>query len=1085
MVTKFTADEVFGNLTINKKIDSNIPSADDVFGNIGNDTQMVDNNVPSADEAFADVKKEPLVNTENFWREYGSEFKDYLDKMPKQNSLSDVFKQSFEALKLGVKGGLLPLKAAVEGWQGATTEYAKQLKREDTGVVNKALNVSGFVPELKAAWAGVTGKETTGEEQARAFLPKAILTEEFNKKFQGVLKGVNATLEKHVGKADVESLITNPDLKSVLKTVTMPWMAANQMVLKYAEGKSVEEIAGAGLEVGNDPFIILPALKALHKSLTVAGKVGEADSVLGQIRKLSDAIADTEKNLKASFKLYPKDIKVSPTKRLAFEDITKTKSFSSGSMEAATGEEVANYIDKTLYPAIEVQGAAGQTKSIRKAASEISTLNKKLGLPEKFISETETAKKIATLEEANKSLLIPESLRALPKKVEVNFIAPSGEIKDLSLKLSQLKKELSVSQTKLTDAALNDYDSVMAAIKDHPVRNAGVKTWLDNNLTTSLFKSMDKDVPGLGTLFEKGVVRTKDKVVGEISKNVFPYFERLKSKEQQVLFSRILEGEVKTKPGSVMDELVKTVRKYYDETWTLAEEAGIKTQVLQKDGNYIKEPLHRIKDFYFTHSPTSEFFEIAAKKGSSKFKLIKELQAKHPGMTEGRAEEVVQKYIMRKAIPKFSPLELERIPALPDKYIRREDSFEVFMNYMNGAHERIARAKVFGPNNEKAYKLMDKAASGDIIARERMGKLFTALEGGGALQAEADAKAFHTVVRSLQVRKLVASAIRQPSQFVSILTRTANSGPGPAFKALVQSFTKAGKEIALGVSATQTNEFSKITGINKTWASKFMKWTGFAWTDNKLREISAIAGAGHVKQMFNKYQKTGADKYLRELKTLGVDVANALKNGALSADDIKNAAWEVNKSSNFLSHHGYLPLFWSTEGGKTITQFKTFAYHQGRELYNYAIKEAVKHGNMKPMAAFAVGSATIGLPVVAAYRIFTGKDLPASEGEWIYEAFSFGGPGVGIVKDIAESGAYGKTGVYGFVAGPSITDLVNGADAVYQATFNGNTNPLAKFTAQQVVRPVPYVGPYVYGNITKGLSKKGKKKKSSSYRGFK
>ena len=225
---------------------------------------------------------------------------------------------------------------------------------------------------------------------------------------------------------------------------------------------------------------------------------------------------------------------------------------------------------------------------------------------------------------------------------------------------------------------------------------------------------------------------------------------------------------------------------------------------------------------------------------------------------------------------------------------------------------------------------------------------------------------------------------------------------------------------------------------------------------------------------------------LRRLKELGITtrgLTNALKTGKIPDDELLRAGNKVVSDSQFRTGTLDLPLFWKSDIGRVVSQFKTFMFRQSVFVKKSIIDEA-NRGNLKPLATFISASELAGIPTQSLIDILRGKsseDVLAFK--MLSDAEDFGnrveGSGKALLGDLwrgfAAAGAFGlymnmvteafpewegrkvAPGLRGvsFAFGPMSDVPVAAVDV---ARFG--VKPGAK-SAGRVLRRFPVVGPFI------------------------
>jgi hypothetical protein len=267
-------------------------------------------------------------------------------------------------------------------------------------------------------------------------------------------------------------------------------------------------------------------------------------------------------------------------------------------------------------------------------------------------------------------------------------------------------------------------------------------------------------------------------------------------------------------------------------------------------------------------------------------------------------------------------------------------------------------------------------------------------------------------------------------------------------------------------------------GTMSRYADILLKYRGFTGTEYWNALFAGTAGMKYAKTLAEKLQKGKGESwrspfYKSELKRLGFsegDIEFLIKEGTWTpelAQKVADAGFRVRAATQFLADSFYLPKSWSKPvegwaggpGGliRLATQYKNFPYNQsvliarnirdaarfmkpfktvdGKREFSFGREgDITKILKMIPMLMLA-GTAITKVkkevyPVFGIHfyeELLAGKSWPA---KWWIHLLNAGG--LGLVSDMIFAAAYGKSGLLGFVGGPTFSDTFNAIDAVYK-----------------------------------------------------
>lgn len=584
--------------------------------------------------------------------------------------------------------------------------------------------------------------------------------------------------------------------------------------------------------------------------------------------------------------------------------------------------------------------------------------------------------------------------------------------------------------------------------------------------------------------------RTKDRWIGEMGENKLAKSLKKLSQSDMDEVTAAIKGEIS--PDGLKSEQAGELFRQWDvirsDIAAKAKTFGLK--ITRPDGTMV-DWMPR-KNYLPKVIKEAELDKILKSK-SGHIKLLERMVREGNFKTVEEADRVLSQYTASKRSGKFGPLERSRIEGLPED-LYETDLKKILPQYMEGSYTRLADAEQFGGQWEKLDSLMAsyRKKGGDV---EQFRTVFDAM--AGLKRYDESFAEISKKFRSYQaVTKLSLSQITNLGDIVKPLTKfglfdTVSQG--------LRLFTKEGKALVEGAGVTSKNIDAVMREAGETnFSAKFMRATGFQFTERSLRNITAVAGENHAKQLFKVLQQN-PEKYSQKqwlnskswtrarLEEYGIDVDAALKRGSLNEDDLKNAAWESVAAFQPVGRQ-QIPYYWQGPGGKLLTQFKSFAYKQGKVVWKEVAEEAAR-GNPKPLMRFALYGLMIGEGLGDLKAYIRGRER---EGTGLKEAVASGDiasyfkpdnwnriidsylniGGIGLASDFISNVRYG--GVLGspvtsFAFGPTLSELddfVAGlySDATQEGEFIVGKPDTGKDVKQsqilkQATRKIPFVGP--------------------------
>lgn len=529
----------------------------------------------------------------------------------------------------------------------------------------------------------------------------------------------------------------------------------------------------------------------------------------------------------------------------------------------------------------------------------------------------------------------------------------------------------------------------------------------------------------------------------------------------------------------VMDEGGSAMNKHVADMVT-AERTRLKA-IGKMGQDVLGEASVGMRDNYFPHIFTREALEQMGKPGSME-KIIDEMMKK----TKGRGKNKVPRYKSRAAATldfqkisrgnhgrKFGNLETSRVEEIGGWM---KDPHQALSEYYRRAARRIEEARLFGPKDGKIEDMIAKAEAGGFDSGF-MKKNFEQFVGRGPEPIK-----FLQAVRNFEViTKLgLAQVTNAPQGFINTLF---NSNMKIATKAFKQSFTKEGREWAARTGATLSNTLDEISrlGVGGSGqdglAGKFLKSIGFAATESQNRIIAALGGrmkADWAMDILNKHLPTsGTSKFSATrvkraeevLKELGIkDVELVARRGSLTPDEQLMAGLRFSDDSQFRSGVLELPQFFSSETGKTFVQFKSFAFNHAKFIKKVTKNDfnSLVGGDFTVLPNFLakLGAGVLAGEFVQDLKMGLKAQNPAERevtlGRIIENLGSVGG--LGIASDLWSSVEFGKSGIYGFLGGPAVSDAATLLQNTITPLLKGDVAKAAQGLITEPVRQIPAFG---------------------------
>lgn len=249
-------------------------------------------------------------------------------------------------------------------------------------------------------------------------------------------------------------------------------------------------------------------------------------------------------------------------------------------------------------------------------------------------------------------------------------------------------------------------------------------------------------------------------------------------------------------------------------------------------------------------------------------------------------------------------------------------------------------------------------------------------------------------------------------------------------------FTEAGKRFAVASGAATESVIHESMralggGANKLLGN-YLRAVGASKTEFWNRAGSAIAGADYTVRMLDRLKKNPQDaRALAVVERAGIeDVNGAIARGHLTADEFAIAGKRFSDRTQGRNRVMDLPLWMTTELGKTATQFRSYGYNQAR-LFTREVVDEFRAGRfgrglrglLIALAVFpAFGELTADVRAAA-----TGKARPENKFHRFVEDFFQLGT-LGTISDLAQAAWYGR--IADMLVGPAAGDLATAAEDI-------------------------------------------------------
>lgn len=428
----------------------------------------------------------------------------------------------------------------------------------------------------------------------------------------------------------------------------------------------------------------------------------------------------------------------------------------------------------------------------------------------------------------------------------------------------------------------------------------------------------------------------------------------------------------------------------------------------------------------------------------------------------------VERFLEKRSVaPKgvYGPLEKAREADMPDMFVER-DVRKILPEYIQKSYGRLADAGNFGANQEKINALLDRVKISQGEEQATLLKDYVNRITG--IESMAQKGAFSPIavktsnaLRTWQVlTKLSLSGLSNMGDTVKPFVHTDFIS---ALKGIAKSFTEDGAIQGTRSGVMENNLKSLAEDLGDSSLSEgLLKWTGFNWTEKKIRLFNANAAIA--------YSEKVAQRLNKQLKSVGGDLEkldNAFAYRRLNqlldnADEAIKRGYLTQAEKDIVGYRGIadsqpirrldLPYYWQTPPARVVTQFKSFAYKQMKFTNQFVVKEA-RRGNIRPLVSFLVMSQVFGEPVGDLKAWVRGRDRPTDLSSRLIDNMMTIG-GIGLVTDFFANIQYGSMGggFARFIIGPALSDTGDWLERMMSPKRGERLT-------QKILQQIPVVGP--------------------------
>ena len=520
-------------------------------------------------------------------------------------------------------------------------------------------------------------------------------------------------------------------------------------------------------------------------------------------------------------------------------------------------------------------------------------------------------------------------------------------------------------------------------------------------------------------------------------------------KELGPLVSKYLENGL-----SSGDKYIDDLVDYAREVNKIISDRAVAQNVLLKapDGTVLK---FEAMDNFFPHMYDSEkMLKTFRKSPAAKTKYIEDI-AKANDVTFAEAETIFNKYISYNADRYVGSLQHARtanlpgyrtdIGALPDYWnqsITRLSEIEQFGNFDEVGDFLIKRIGDDGGNHALAKNMYDT-----VVGRDKAN-----VAGNKILS---------------RMRKFHSVSLLSPStavlQFSQLAPAMQKFGIFNTLGELAKSAIRPGKYKNFAMSkGTLLNTAREMANTTGGFAELYLnKLSGIGYVDNFIRGVSTSAAKNWTDDLIKKLSTGKRTKFVqRELaKIKTIDAEKIIKSGTATQAEKDSIIKYLVDKTQVRARSFELPVSWSSETGKTLTQLKSFTFGMQRYLKE-EIWHELKRGNAVPLVKLGIASGLTGEVIADIRGILTNKKRPDEIGERLLDNWT-STLTLGFLFEVGMASQYGEGALTGAVAGPSVSFIGQSGNALWQLLAEQNPDPIFKL----MLRRFPGIGPTLQGYV--------------------
>lgn len=436
-----------------------------------------------------------------------------------------------------------------------------------------------------------------------------------------------------------------------------------------------------------------------------------------------------------------------------------------------------------------------------------------------------------------------------------------------------------------------------------------------------------------------------------------------------------------------------------------------------------------------------------------------------PMEVSDRVNKVLNGTLRKRGVERFGSVDYQRL--LPGTLAakRREGlPFEGYATsisrYLSGVGSRLEYGRRFGFDNQALEKFTGGVQAAAVAegANGRLVRSFLDTFFNQSVPERGLRRLAQNITSAQTFAKLTFASFPNLGQSVNTAT---GLGLRNTVRGAASAFSQADRSIALRALALTDLEFDAMRrlmgGVETTnWIDRAARAslgvTGFTVTEQLNRGLAGLTGMALINDTLarglrGQLRGMALDRARRQLGSVGLDLDKLLTGPArreieralprntdlreaidlaVGQGTYDRAVFRAAQITQFTPGSLRVPPAWQTPLGRVLTQFKSFAFNQGRLVRDMVFAEATR-GNVRPLVTFLSLATVSGEVVADVVSTLKDRKRDAKGLERLVENAATVG-GFGIVQSMLVGAEQGR--LRDFVLGPTVNDAVTVAESL-------------------------------------------------------